>query len=106
LNPSARASGRRPNFRRQHPCGPYVLDFYCANARLAIKVDGLVHDTDRQAARDAERDAWLAARGITVMRIPAKEVFDHPDEVAQSIYDTTLARSCSPAFGGAVGEAD
>jgi very-short-patch-repair endonuclease len=33
-----------PTFRRQHPIGPYVLDFYCAKARLAIEIDGMSHE--------------------------------------------------------------
>src|SRR5438874_3677081 len=38
-------------FRRQHPIGPYVLDFYCPSARLAIEIDGLAHDRDRKSTR-------------------------------------------------------
>jgi very-short-patch-repair endonuclease len=36
-------------FRRQHPIGPYILDFYCLSARLAIEVDGFAHDNAVQA---------------------------------------------------------
>ena len=42
-------------FRRQHPIGPYILDFYCPSARLAIEVDGFAHDTVAEAHRDARR---------------------------------------------------
>jgi len=58
----ARAS-ERPVFRRQHPIGPYVIDFYCATARLAIEIDGASHDMGDRPYRDARRDAWLSARG-------------------------------------------
>jgi very-short-patch-repair endonuclease len=34
----------QPIFRRQHPIGPYVLDFYCAKAKLAVEIDGIAHD--------------------------------------------------------------
>ena len=68
-----RAPGK-PVFRRQHPIGPYVLDFYCAKARLAIEIDGLGHDMGVSPQRDIRRDAWLDARGVTVMRIPAKDL--------------------------------
>ena len=61
-------------FRRQHPVGPYVLDFYCPVARLAVEVDGSAHDGAVQAAHDTRRDLWLADHGIRVMRIPAREV--------------------------------
>ena len=67
----ARAPGR-PSFRRQHPIGPYVLDFYCAKARLAVEIDGMSHDVEDRPQRDQRRDAWLAAHGVTVMRIAGR----------------------------------
>jgi len=39
-------------FRRQHPIGPYILDFYCSAARLAIEIDGASHSSDVQAKHD------------------------------------------------------
>jgi very-short-patch-repair endonuclease len=72
----------KPVFRRPHPIGPYVLDFYCAKARLAIEVDGISHD---MGDRDMRRDAWLEARGITVVRIPANELTRSVDEAADAI---------------------
>ncbi|WP_414644883.1 endonuclease domain-containing protein [Brevundimonas sp.] len=68
-------------FRRQHPCGPYILDFYCAAARLAIEVDGRGHEHPDQIARDRRRTRWLAAQGIRVMRIAAHDVRDELDGV-------------------------
>jgi very-short-patch-repair endonuclease len=50
----------RLRFRRQHPIGPYVLDFYCEAAKLAVEVDGASHGAGDRPARDARRDAWLA----------------------------------------------
>jgi very-short-patch-repair endonuclease len=50
-------------FRRQHPIGPYILDFYCAAAKLAVEVDGAVHDRAEQAEHDRRRTLWLAERG-------------------------------------------
>ena len=63
-----RASGK-PIFRRQHPIGPYVLDFYCAKARLAVEVDGMSHDMGDRPQRDMRRDTWLEKHGVTVVRI-------------------------------------
>jgi len=63
-----------PVFRRQHPIGPYVLDFYCAKTRLAIEIDGMSHDIGDRPELDARRYAWLKAQGVTVIRIPAVEV--------------------------------
>ncbi|WP_083811515.1 endonuclease domain-containing protein [Asticcacaulis biprosthecium] len=42
-------------FRRQHPKGPYILDFYCHKVKLYVEVDGALHDSDR----DERRDRWL-----------------------------------------------
>ena len=61
-------------FRRQHPIGPYILDFYCPSVRLALEVDGLAHDGADRLRRDRQRDAWLARRGIKVLRILAADV--------------------------------
>ncbi|MDQ0463978.1 very-short-patch-repair endonuclease [Caulobacter ginsengisoli] len=61
-------------FRRQHPAGPYILDFFCAERDLAIEVDGGVHGDPDQIAHDQRRDAWLRERGIVVLRLPASYV--------------------------------
>jgi very-short-patch-repair endonuclease len=63
-------------FRRQHPVGPYILDIYCASARLAVEVDGFQHDQPAQIAYDRRRDGYLGERGIRVMRIAATDVLD------------------------------
>jgi very-short-patch-repair endonuclease len=72
-------------FRRQHPIGPYVLDFYCAKAHLAIEIDGISHDMGDQPQRDERRDLWLNKHGITVMRIPAAELNRGVDQAADAI---------------------
>jgi very-short-patch-repair endonuclease len=74
-----------PTFRRQHPIGPYVLDFYCAKARLAIEIDGMSHDTGDQPLRDIRRNEWLQARGVKVMRIAAGDVMRALDETVDGI---------------------
>lgn len=68
-------------FRRQHPCGPYILDFYCAAARLAVEVDGRCHEDPHRIAHDRRRTRWLAAQGIRVIRIAAHDVKDELDGV-------------------------
>ena len=59
------------HFRRQHPLGPYVLDFYCAQARLCVEVDGDSHGAADRPERDAARDRWLASQGIGTLSAPA-----------------------------------
>ncbi|MGH6650331.1 MAG: endonuclease domain-containing protein [Sphingopyxis sp.] len=46
-------------FRRQHPAGVYILDFYCPAVRLAVEVDGKVHEGERAAQHDAARANFL-----------------------------------------------
>ncbi|MEH3101810.1 endonuclease domain-containing protein [Sphingomonas adhaesiva] len=77
-------------FRRQHPSGPYVLDFYGVDARLAIEVDGAGHDTRRE--RDARRDAWFAEAGIRTVRIAAARVLADADGTAAAVLALATAR--------------
>ncbi|WP_374573824.1 endonuclease domain-containing protein [Phenylobacterium sp.] len=72
-------------FRRQHPIGPYVLDFYCEAVRLAVEVDGLRHDFGDGPERAELRDAWLAERDVRVLRISATDVRDDLDGVVRTI---------------------
>jgi very-short-patch-repair endonuclease len=81
-----------PIFRRQHPIGPYVLDFYCAKARLAVEVDGIGHDMGDRPQRDLRRDTWLRAQGVSVMRVPASQVMRAIDDVVDAILRAAMAR--------------
>ena len=72
-------------FRRQHPVGPWILDFYCDAARLAVEVDGQGHEHPDQMRHDARRTAWLNRRGIAVCRIPGRDVLDRLDGVLVAI---------------------
>ena len=73
----------RPVFRRQHPIGVYVADFYCASAKLVVEIDGLDHAAAERLDRDAMRDQILESTGHQVMRIAASEVLTNPDGVAE-----------------------
>ena len=79
-------------FRREHPTGEYSLDFYCADARLAIEVDGEAHSFGQRPRRDVRRDAWLAAAGIMTMRVPAREVLRDLDAVLRGILAEARSR--------------
>jgi very-short-patch-repair endonuclease len=76
-------------FRRQHPIGPYVADFYCPAAKLVIEVDG-IHDFT--LGRDASRDEYMRALGLTVLRIPAADIMADALSVADG-----LVRLCGPS---------
>lgn len=78
-----RAGGLK--FRRQHPVGRYVIDFYCASARLVVEVDGEAHDRGDRPARDAARDAFLQSRGLQVLHVPARDVLADPDAAADAV---------------------
>ncbi len=58
--------------RRQHPIGRFVVDFYCAEHRLVIEVDGSIHDT--QEAKDRARTEWLESHGYQVLRFNNEQV--------------------------------
>jgi adenine-specific DNA-methyltransferase len=74
-------------FRRQHPFGPYVLDFFCVNAQLAVELDGSVHDKPDQRAYDRERTAYLEGHGLRVLRFKNEEVEDKLEEVVTRILE-------------------
>jgi len=61
-------------FRRQHPLGPYVADFYCAAAKLVVEIDGESHRMGDRPEIDARRDAWLRQQGLSVVRLAATDV--------------------------------
>ncbi len=86
-------------FRKQHPAGTYILDFFCARANLAVEIDGMAHDMGDNPARDERRDAWLRANGIDTLRIPARDILDSAETVAQSVID--IVESRLRAFGKA-----
>lgn len=92
-----RGSPQGIRFRRQHPAGPYVLDFFCARANLAIEIDGRGHDSTDRQARDSERDSWMHDHGIDTLRIPASAVLADVPAVAEAII--ALAHERLALFG-------
>lgn len=68
-------------FRRQHPVGPYYLDYFSTELKLAIEIDGDLHS----AAHDARRDAFLGSQGIRVLRIPVSYIDESLDAVGEAI---------------------
>src|SRR5579862_5507797 len=72
-------------FRRQHPKGGYVVDFYCADRRLLVELDGSVHHYAEQQAYDRFRDEQFGAAGITVLRVTNTEVEQSLSQVLERI---------------------
>jgi very-short-patch-repair endonuclease len=70
-------------FRRQHPIGPYVVDFIALEPKLIIEIDGGHHA--RQVEQDAKRSEWLVSNGFRVLRFWNHEVLQHTDKVLQAI---------------------
>ena len=79
-------------FRKQHPAGFYVLDFFCVEAKLAIEIDGESHDRGNQPDFDAGRDRQLLAHGIATLRIPAGEVLNNLEGAVVYIVEAVRAR--------------
>ncbi len=67
-----RGNQQDPHFRRQHAVGIYILDFYCAAARLCVEIDGPSHDDCR--AYDQRRTDWLNEQGIRVVRFSVDDL--------------------------------
>jgi len=61
-------------FSRQKVLGKYIADFYSAEARLVLELDGSQHYEDSMTEKDAERTTFLEGYGLTVIRIPNNEV--------------------------------
>lgn len=73
-------------FRRQFGVGPYVLDFYCPEIRLAIELDGAVHDSEEAIIYDNERTAYLTEEfGIHVLRFRNEQIFKDAGSVLEEI---------------------
>ncbi len=73
-------------FRRQHPFGPYILDFYAPRHNLAIEVDGPNHFTESQAEKDGSRTQFLEINGIMVLRFSNTDIYESIESVLTQIY--------------------
>jgi very-short-patch-repair endonuclease len=72
-------------FRRQHPCGSYVLDFYCIEKQVNIELDGKQHTDPEQRKQDEVRDEFLASQGITTIRIWNRAIRENLEDVLEQI---------------------
>ena len=69
-------------FRRQHPIGPYIVDFVNVSAKLIIEADGGQHN---ERAHDVERDAWLKSQGFRILRFWNNEILTETESVLTTI---------------------
>ncbi len=79
----------RLKFRRQHPIGPYIVDFICTEHRLIVEVDGGRH---LESPADRLRDRWLKAQGFLVLRFWNNEVLTKTGEVLEQIAQRAMNR--------------
>ena len=74
-------------FRRQHPVGRYILDFYCHELQLAIELDGGQHNEDAVREYDSERTRFLNEQGIRVIRFWNNQVLQETDSVLEALWN-------------------
>jgi very-short-patch-repair endonuclease len=79
-------------FRRQHPFGPFILDFYCHQALLAVEIDGGYHENQKQHQYDEMRTQYLKERGLEVIRFNNEEVEKNVNKVMHFMEAKALER--------------
>jgi very-short-patch-repair endonuclease len=72
-------------FRRQHPIGFYIVDFYCHRHKLIIEIDGGYHNTREQIEKDEERSNFLSFQGLKVIRFTNEQVLTEINFVLDTI---------------------
>ncbi len=85
-------------FRRQHPIGPYIVDFVCLERKVIVEVDGGQHAV--QVQQDAERTAWLESVGYRVIRFWDHEVLTELESVKETIRQSLTPHLNPPPQGG------
>jgi very-short-patch-repair endonuclease len=79
-------------FYRQKVIGNYIVDFFCAKANLVIELDGGHHYSDEGILRDIERDRYLQAQGLQVLRFTDRDVFINTEGVLKQIMAQTTSK--------------
>jgi len=80
-------------FLRQFSVGPYILDFYCPEKKIAIELDGSQHTTEQGVAYDVERTAYLTGKDVKVMRFWNNEVLTNVDGVVMKVLEVVKPNS-------------
>ncbi|RYZ18308.1 MAG: endonuclease domain-containing protein [Chitinophagaceae bacterium] len=72
-------------FRRQHPLGCYIADFYCHRVKLVIEIDGSIHSNEDVKKKDAQKENDLNGNGYTVIRFSNNEVMTNVSLVVEKL---------------------
>lgn len=75
-------------FRRQYSVDSYIIDFYCPSLKLAIEIDGEIHEQEDQKTYDIARQRHIEGYGIKFLRIKNEEIINDMDTVMKNIEDT------------------
>ena len=81
-------------FSRQKVLGRYIADFYSAEAKLIIELDGSQHDEDENIRKDARRTEFLEAYGLRIIRVANNETTENFDGVCDYI-DAVVREACA-----------
>ncbi|MCP5463758.1 MAG: endonuclease domain-containing protein [Deltaproteobacteria bacterium] len=76
-------------FRRQHGIGPYIVDFYCAEKKLVIEIDGDVHAIEKQMKKDKNREKYLQEQGLRVVRYLNNDIYSNLENVLEDLNKKT-----------------
>ncbi|MBV9331884.1 MAG: endonuclease domain-containing protein [Alphaproteobacteria bacterium] len=86
-------------FRRQQPIGPFVVDFYCAPAKLVIELDGNHHLSPEESSYDERRSRWLQSQGYAVIRFENSGVLNYEEAVIERIMAALEQRGVTVSAG-------
>ena len=86
-------------FRRQHPIGIYIADFYCHTCKLVIEADGSIHEQETVQQADNEQQRSLVADGLEVIRFTNNEILKNTEHVIEQI-NIKLTKKSIPPSGG------
>lgn len=87
-------------FRRQHPIGRYVVDFYCHDAKLVVEVDGDIHNVPDQMEYDRIRESELKALDLSIIRFRNERVMNETENVLEEIASHLLPSPVGRGVGG------
>jgi very-short-patch-repair endonuclease len=85
------------SFRRQHPVGPFIVDFAAPAIHLIVELDGGHHGTPDALLRDQQRDALLKDKGFHILRFWNAELYENAEGIVETIWRAVQERLSIPA---------